>query len=245
MWFSPLKVHCPVRASTVPHLEGRGPHRVLTRQCTFSGESGRLVGGRAETHVACFRDPIARGCDVNRGGLEVDSFAAPSPAPSTEPSADYHRRCTETSAAPGRQPRRLRGTTRGDRSRRTDPRCASYAEPVGSRSINRAESDARQFSDQALRIALEVLDRRRPVAHLAGMAEATVVAAVRTLVKGDFVPGRELGTAVLKRVDVAMIDDSAAELFAAYARGHRRFALAARIARTRADGWRITALRVR
>ncbi|MFC9433412.1 Rv3235 family protein [Nocardia sp. NPDC057030] len=176
----------------------------------------------------------------------MEGFAAPSSALSTESSAEHRRRCAETAApAASWQPCRRQATARAGRSRRTDPHRAPHAEPVVSRSIDRAESDAQQFSDQALRIALEVLDRRRPIAHLASMAEPTVVAAVRTLVKGDFVPGRGLGTAVLKRVDIAMIDDSAAELFAAYARGHRRFALAARIARTRAEGWRITALRVR
>ncbi|MGQ4619581.1 Rv3235 family protein [Nocardia sp. R7R-8] len=106
-------------------------------------------------------------------------------------------------------------------------------------------SAARRFAESAVRIVLEVLDRRRPVPQLAVVADATVVAAVRTLLDARYVPGRALGVAVPIRVSVVLADARTAEVFAAYARGGRRFALAARIVRTRSAGWRLTALRIR
>ncbi len=96
-----------------------------------------------------------------------------------------------------------------------------------------------------MRIVLEVLDRRRPVPQLAVVADATVVAAVRTLLDAGLVPGRALGAAVPVRVSVVLVDAKTAEVVAAYGRGTRRFALAARIVRTRSAGWRLTALRIR
>lgn len=96
-----------------------------------------------------------------------------------------------------------------------------------------------------MRVALEVLDRRRSVAQLAAVADPTVIAAVRTLIGADLVPGRSLGVAVPIRVSVTLVDAKTAEVYAGYARGRRHFALAARIARTRSAGWRLTALRIR
>ncbi|WP_159080638.1 Rv3235 family protein [Nocardia suismassiliense] len=109
--------------------------------------------------------------------------------------------------------------------------------------MDEVDSGAKEFAHRGLRCALEVLDRHRPVAQLGAIADPSVVSVVRTIVNGDFVPGSELGTAVLRRVDVVMVNGAAAELCGSYDRGHRHFALAARIARTRA-GWRLTALRV-
>lgn len=105
-------------------------------------------------------------------------------------------------------------------------------------------SGARNFAWRTVQFAVEVLDGRRPVAQLAAVADSGVVAAVRTLVGARLVPGRALGTAVLTRVDVVMVDSVHAEVCAAYDRGARHFALAARIARGR-RGWRMTAFRVR
>ncbi|MEU4343310.1 Rv3235 family protein [Nocardia sp. NPDC023852] len=104
---------------------------------------------------------------------------------------------------------------------------------------------ARHFAEAAVRVALEVLDRRRSVSQLAGVADPTVIAAVRTLIGADLVPGRSLGVAVPTRVSVTLVDAKTAEVCAGYARGRRHFALAARITRTRSAGWRLTALRIR
>ncbi|WP_280234467.1 Rv3235 family protein [Nocardia cyriacigeorgica] len=103
---------------------------------------------------------------------------------------------------------------------------------------------ARVAAERSLRVALEVLDRRRPVAQLAALADPSTVAAVRTLVRADLVPGRELGSAVLAGVHVVMVDERSAEVCARYLRGSRRLALAARIERSGPRGWRLTALRV-
>ncbi|MBF6299151.1 hypothetical protein IU459_16605 [Nocardia amamiensis] len=117
--------------------------------------------------------------------------------------------------------------------------------PQGTRRDDETLFSARRFADSAVRIVLEVLDRRRPVAQLAVVADATVIAATRTLIAADLVPGRALGVAVPMRVSVALVDAKTAEVYAAYARGARHFALAARIVRTRSAGWRLTALRIR
>ncbi|MEU0503295.1 Rv3235 family protein [Nocardia sp. NPDC005998] len=107
------------------------------------------------------------------------------------------------------------------------------------------DSAAQQFVERALRLALEILDHRRPVAQLTSVATPAVVAAVRTLVRADLAPGRTLGAAVLHRASLMMVDASTAEVFAAYDRGRRHFAIAARIAHTRSTGWRLTVFRVR
>ncbi|WP_157535432.1 Rv3235 family protein [Nocardia inohanensis] len=104
-------------------------------------------------------------------------------------------------------------------------------------------SGARQFAVAVLRVALEVLDGRRPVPQLTVLADRTVLAAIHTLHTAAEVPGRELGSACLSSVNVIMSDPRAAEVFAGYDRGTRHFALAARIVRGR-SGWRLTAFRV-
>ncbi|WP_157101499.1 Rv3235 family protein [Nocardia shimofusensis] len=113
--------------------------------------------------------------------------------------------------------------------------------------VERAEatSEVHRFADRSLRAVLEVLDRRRKVEQLAGVADPLVLAAVRTLVSAGPAPERALGSAVLVRIDVRLLAADTAELCAGYNRGERRFALAARAVRRRATGWRLTALRVR
>ncbi|WP_245545734.1 Rv3235 family protein, partial [Nocardia higoensis] len=108
-----------------------------------------------------------------------------------------------------------------------------------------ASAEVAGFADRSLRAVLEVLDRRRPVEQLAGIADPLVLAAVRTLVARDLAPERALGSAVLARIDVRLVAADSAELWARYNRGGRRFALAAGAVRRRATGWRLTALRVR
>ncbi|WP_157513949.1 Rv3235 family protein [Nocardia concava] len=101
---------------------------------------------------------------------------------------------------------------------------------------------AREFAGKALRSALEVLDGRRPAGQLGAFAEPAVVAAVRTLAGAGRLPGRELGSATLTRVDVIIAEPGRAEVCAGYDRGTRHFALAARIVRGR-SGWRLAAFR--
>ncbi|SUB40499.1 Rv3235 family protein [Nocardia brasiliensis] len=103
---------------------------------------------------------------------------------------------------------------------------------------------AKEFARWAVRLVLEVLDHRRLVTHMTSVADARIVAALRTMVNTDVIPGRGLGVAVPGRVSVRMVDADTAEVCAGYDRGPRHFALAARITRTRGQ-WRLTALRVR
>ncbi|MEU2039711.1 Rv3235 family protein [Nocardia niwae] len=169
------------------------------------------------------------------------------PAPNPEPPLDSHRRAeVARDPAPARAlPCRTRPHAVSGRSsagiRAATRRSHAFAAPAG----DETRSVAHRFAESAVRIVLEVLDRRRPVPQLAVVADATVVAAVRTLIGGDLVPGRAIGVAVPIRVRVVLVDDKTAEVFATYGRGVRRFALAARIARTRSAGWRVTALRIR
>lgn len=113
-----------------------------------------------------------------------------------------------------------------------------------------AYTQAGAFAQAALRVLLEILDRRRPVAQVDRIAAPTVVAAVRTLVGEDLVPGRRLGTAVLHRVRVHPAGSAAGgkpefEVCAAYRRGERQFAAAARVKEVRSGQWKVTALRLR
>ncbi|MEC3956736.1 Rv3235 family protein [Nocardia sp. CDC153] len=114
---------------------------------------------------------------------------------------------------------------------------------VKTRDSDEYNTAARQFAGKVVRLALEVLDGRRPPAQLAVVADPAVVAAARTLAGARTLPGRGLGSATLTRVDVIMADPGAAEVCAAYDRGARHFALAARIVRGR-SGWRLAAFRV-
>ncbi|WP_225728415.1 MULTISPECIES: Rv3235 family protein [unclassified Nocardia] len=108
-----------------------------------------------------------------------------------------------------------------------------------------ADTSMKSFVDQALRLVLEVLDHRRPVRHLALVADVSVVSAIQTLVRMELVPGRQLGIAILYRAGLQLVTPTAAEISASYDRGERHFALAARMERTRPTGnWRLTTVRI-
>ncbi|NUP25310.1 MAG: hypothetical protein HOQ44_01210, partial [Nocardia sp.] len=123
------------------------------------------------------------------------------------------------------------GLRRAPRAGRTGAR---RPEPAG----------ARAFATTAVRILLEVLDRRRPVAQLNALCAPALVCAVGSLVAGDHVPGRALGSAVPGPVRLFQVEERGAELMATYQRGSRRLVVAGRIERGPATPWRMTALRV-
>ncbi|MBB5912323.1 hypothetical protein BJY24_001190 [Nocardia transvalensis] len=100
-----------------------------------------------------------------------------------------------------------------------------------------------RFAERSLRLVLEVLDGRRPAAHLRPLAEPTVVAAVETLAR-TAAAERRLGPALLVSVRATTVAAGSAEVFGGYDRGNRRFAVAARIVARRGD-WRLAALRLR
>lgn len=106
--------------------------------------------------------------------------------------------------------------------------------------------DARRGAEQALRLVLEVLDRRRPAERMGKLFAPSVVESVRTIATKQ-PPGLRLGAASLRRVHVTRTAKNAAEVFGTYARGPRMFAVAARIEHiggTRRPGWTMTSLRV-
>ncbi|MEU1959717.1 Rv3235 family protein [Nocardia sp. NPDC019255] len=168
------------------------------------------------------------------------------PAPNPEPPLDSSRRAEARAPEPVRAlPCRARPRAGSGPASAGVRRAVRGSHASAARAGDEIGSSARRFAESAVRIALEVFDRRRPVPQLAVVADATVVAAVRTLLDAGLVPGRGLGVAVPIRVSVVLVDARTAEIFAAYARGGRRFAFAGRIVRGRSAGWRLTALRIR
>ncbi|MET8648759.1 Rv3235 family protein [Nocardia aurea] len=171
----------------------------------------------------------------------TESDGALTSAPSFEPPL----RDAEIRAAPGTRARHGRTTPRhgstpchGATVRRT-----ARQRVLPARTAGEGHTSARKFAEYALRTVLEVLDHRRPAGQLAAVAHPPVVAALRGMVGGDRVPFRELGVAVLARVDISMVDPATAEVYARYHRGSRHFAVAARITCAR-DGWRLAVLHV-
>lgn len=110
---------------------------------------------------------------------------------------------------------------------------------AGDAHIHRA---ARDFTEQALRLVLEVIDRRRSPTQLKKVLDPTMIDMVRARSVGAF-PGKNLGTATLERVHVRLVDATAAEVFGTYNRGPRVFAVAARITDRPGKGWSVTSLR--
>ncbi len=130
------------------------------------------------------------------------------------------------------------------RANRSAPAGIRRAHRAGHSADDRTEPiEAQEFAGKALRILLEVLDRRRPVAQLNTLCAPALIHAVGALVAGDHAPSRTLGAAVLTKFRLFSADDHAFELIAMYQRGPRRLALAGRVEHT-ATGWKLTALRL-
>lgn len=139
---------------------------------------------------------------------------------------------------------------------RTAPRRRPLAESAARRSSHDGRSprpklppesatpDARRFAEQALRLTLEVLDRRRTPAQLRAVAAPAVIDVVHALVRSGSARSR-VGTASLVGVHVRPAGADAAEVFGTYNRSGRVFAVAARIERGKGRhpaGWAITSL---
>ncbi|MDJ0361619.1 Rv3235 family protein [Rhodococcus sp. H29-C3] len=110
-----------------------------------------------------------------------------------------------------------------------------------------ASEDAQRGAEHALRLILEILDRRRTPARLGALFTPTVVESLKTLVNSP-PPGRSLGAASLRRVHVSRCAKHSAEVFGTYARGPRIFAVAARLEyrkTARHSGWTVTSVRIR
>nr|WP_306044003.1 Rv3235 family protein [Nocardia cyriacigeorgica] len=199
--------------------------------------------------MSCCQQPIAYRRSPARG-MSMDEFRVSlRPIPMYEPPAQpYTPRGSQEPLHAGHHTVPCRGPVR------PRPAADPHREPVGIRRAacstakakhgGEAMEQARVAAERSLRVALEVLDRRRALSQLDALADSSTVAAVRTLVRADLVPSRELGAAVLAVVHIVMVDERSAEICARYLRGSRRLALAARIERCGPRGWRLTALRI-
>ncbi|MFD3706651.1 Rv3235 family protein [Nocardia sp. NPDC058658] len=169
-----------------------------------------------------------------------------SPAPHCEPqlegAASVRRSEAANVAAPhpvtGSARRRSTGGTPASIRRVVRASCPQVAPPVIDSS-----PQARRFTEQVLRLLLEVVDRRRSSSHLRAFADARVLSAISTMLTQDLVPARNLGTATLTSVKVTPAEDGAAEVFASYQRGPRTLAIAGRIEQSK-DSWRLVAVRM-
>ncbi|MDY6869441.1 MAG: Rv3235 family protein [Actinomycetota bacterium] len=119
-----------------------------------------------------------------------------------------------------RTPRMLRPTPRAD------------ADPAAPRA-------AAVFADVALRRVLEVLDRRRPVAHLKPLLAPPLLDPVCALCRV-----RHEQPATLRRVRLRSAGPLAAEVCATYTRGGRVRAIAARVEVVGDGRWQLVALQI-
>lgn len=100
--------------------------------------------------------------------------------------------------------------------------------------------EVRRMVEGLLRLTLEIVDRRRRPEQLRDLATASVVDAMAALALSR-PPGRELGSATLRKIRIVSAGDAAAEICASYTRGPRVFAIAGRVERRR-DTWVATTL---
>ncbi|WP_241483817.1 MULTISPECIES: Rv3235 family protein [Nocardiaceae] len=186
-------------------------------------------------------------------------FAYIARAATFEPPTDSARasdgRVTDSRSAPAACSRPIRRRRPFPRSvgHHDHPGVADLANSNGSRigpltavSENSVSDDARRGAEQAVRLLLEVLDRRRPPEKMGLLFAPNVVESVRTIARTE-PPGRRLGAASLRRIHVTHAARNATEVFGTYTRGTRVFAVAARLEYRRSlkyTGWTVTSLRV-
>ncbi|NDK91266.1 hypothetical protein GYA93_17000 [Gordonia desulfuricans] len=93
---------------------------------------------------------------------------------------------------------------------------------------------AHRFAQATVTALFEILDHRRPLAHVGALVSASLLERVEALVGADLArTGGEgqTGAARVRRVHVQMCGPAAAEVFGTYSRGRRVRAFAARIER--------------
>ncbi|TQF66069.1 hypothetical protein FK531_19590 [Rhodococcus spelaei] len=163
-----------------------------------------------------------------RGGLFVTGAPPAEPQPDTPPAPRHAG------------PPTLRASRRSGHDGRS-PRPATPVTPV--------DPEAQRFTETALRLTLEVLDRRRQPLQLRRLLAPAPADLVAALARAGSPAGR-LGVAQLQRVHLRSTGPDVAEVFGTYARGDRTFAIAGRVERRPAapgrnrDGWLITSLQV-
>lgn len=101
--------------------------------------------------------------------------------------------------------------------------------------VSTATGEARHFAVRTVTALFEVLDRRRPAAHLTTVASPALCEHVATLLRPDLVQRtdhRGVGESTrVRRVHIQMCDSTTAEIFGSYERGRRVRAFAGRIER--------------
>lgn len=241
--------------------------------CEFQPVLHRVPGYEPPVRRSCARAGTPPGVDrVCAEGPAVghhrQAAAVPPPAPPAEAGADpgRSRLATVLDSGPAAKPCVPVQTRADDLAPHQEPSvrgCATrpdrktlrrnHSAPAGIRRARRAGHDtsrhpepagARAFATTSVRILLEVLDRRRPVAQLTALCTPGLVGAIGSLVAGDHAPGRTLGSAVPGAVRLFQVEERAAEMVATYQRGPRRLVLAGRIERGSTTPWKVTALRV-
>jgi hypothetical protein len=91
--------------------------------------------------------------------------------------------------------------------------------------------EMRQFAIGAIKLVLEVLNRRRPVAQLSAVAVPHIIDQFRALLMSG--PDRGAPPATLLRVHTQSVRPDAAEITVVYSRGSRVLAMGARVERRR------------
>jgi len=142
------------------------------------------------------------------------------------PAAEPPARVFPTSAAPpaGLAAPRL-GSDAAPRPAAPEP--ASRPAPRPAPPVPAATAAVRRRVEAVLRISLEVVDRRRRPDRLRGAATEAVMATLATLASHG-PPGRDCGSARLRRIHISAAGPSAVEVCANYRRGPRVLAIAGR-----------------
>ncbi|MBS9534851.1 hypothetical protein KIH27_14760 [Mycobacterium sp. M1] len=162
--------------------------------------------------------------------------AAPSSAPAVTPVADYEPPAsTDAHHRPSGPLRHLRGHSAAARPHR--PGHLSLPPPLQSAAV---------FADAALRRVLEVVDLRRPPAHLRPLLTADLAESV---LSRRPVGDAAADPATLQRLRVQAVTScrpaTAVEVFGTYRRGRRVHALAGRVQRVPdGPGWQLVALHI-
>ncbi|CAJ1501733.1 Rv3235 family protein [[Mycobacterium] kokjensenii] len=176
----------------------------------------------------------------------MSTVPAPPRSPAVAPVIDYEPPARATVA---RRTAHAPASSRSARPRRGHPPGVRPGPPPRDATPASVHAAAR-FCDAALRRVLEVVDQRRPAAHLypllaAGLADSVLAA------RPAAPPGR-VEPAILQRVRVQSVDSAettrAMEVFGTYRRGRRTHALACRIESVTGTGnglaWQIVALHI-
>ncbi|MGW0039080.1 Rv3235 family protein [Gordonia sp. NPDC003376] len=169
--------------------------------------------------------PIAQSLDTqqqdpSRSRIRIVAAPVYEPAPADAPSVVV----TTTPAA----------VTTAHSGPRASPQPRVSRKPQRPVSVPASTVAAHRFAQATVTALFEILDHRRPLAHVGALVSASLLERVETLVGADLArTGAEgqTGAARVRRVHVQMCGPAAAEIFGTYSRGRRVRAFAGRIER--------------